>query len=105
MKNAAGIPDLEPDQRVEQRRERRRPASGSIRFSFPQGEVKLGSREVWGRLLDRSASGFRAEHDCAELPSGQEVRFRATASFKGKARVVWTRIQEGRVETGFVIVP
>jgi PilZ domain-containing protein len=105
MKRAAGISDPEPDQRVDQRREPRRPARGDIRFSFPQGEVKLGSREVWGRLLDRSTSGFRAEHDCAELTSGQEVRFRMSASVKGKARVVWTRIQAGRVETGFLILP
>ncbi len=105
MKRSAEISNPEPDQRVEQRRERRRPASGEIYFSFAQGESKLGSKEVRGRLIDRSASGFRAEHDCAELTSGQVVRFRLAASFKGKARVVWTRIQADRVETGFTILP
>ena len=105
MKRTAGISDPEPDQRVEQRSETRQRASGGIRFSFPEGEARLGSREVWGRLLDRSMSGFRAEHECAELTSGQVVRFRVSASVKGKARVVWTRIQAGRVETGFVILP
>ncbi|HKX00024.1 MAG TPA: PilZ domain-containing protein [Bryobacteraceae bacterium] len=90
---------------VENRREPRQPADGEIRLSFREPGPKTDPREVVGMLLDRSASGFRAQHGCAELISGQVVRFRAQGSFKGKARVVWTRILGDRVETGFVILP
>jgi hypothetical protein len=105
MKNSAGTSRPETGRSAEQRREPRRATSGEVRFSFSEGGSKLGSREVRGQLIDSSASGFRAEHDCAELTCGQIVRFRLRAASKGKARVVWTRILGGRVETGFLILP
>ena len=90
---------------IEQRAEPRHAAQGEVWFSFDEsGSAKGRSKEVRGKLLDRSTGGFRAEHDCAELTSGQVVRFRLPNSAKGKARVVWTRILEGRVETGFLIL-
>jgi hypothetical protein len=90
---------------IEQRVEPRHAAQGEVWFSFDEGGSAKGrAKEIRGRLLDRSASGFRAEHDCHELTSGQVVRFRLTPSVKGQARVVWTRILEGRVETGFLIL-
>jgi len=90
---------------IEQRAEPRYSSRGEIWFRFDEtGCIKGRSREIRGTLLDRSAGGFRAEHDCPELTSGQVVRFRLTTSVKGQARVVWTRILEGRVETGFLIL-
>jgi hypothetical protein len=58
---------------------------------------------VCGKVLDRSAGGFRAEHDCSQLTCGQIVEFRLMAS-RGLARVVWTRILGDRVESGFLIL-
>jgi hypothetical protein len=90
---------------VEQRAEPRHAAQGEVRFTFDEsGSAKSSSKEIRGKLLDRSTSGFRAEHDCSELTSGQVVRFQLAASSNGKARVVWTRILCGRVETGFLIL-
>lgn len=63
-----------------------------------------GRTEVQGRLLDRSASGFRAEHGFPGLTCGQIVEFRINGSAKRQARVVWTRIMGARVETGFFIL-
>ena len=90
----------ETGQRVEQRREPRCAAVGEVIFQF--GDAP---KEVQGRLVDRSTTGFRAEHDSAELTCGQLVEFRFEASAKRVARVVWTRIAGGRVETGFLILP
>ena len=87
-------------QRAEQRRERRRAAVGEVVFQF--GDAP---KEVRARLVDRSNTGFRAEHDSFELACGQMVEFRFRASAKRIARVVWTRIAAGRVETGFLILP
>jgi len=105
MKRAAGTSKPNTDRVAEQRREPRQAAAGAVRFSFRELGSKLGARDVKGQLIDRSASGFRAQHDCTELTSGQVVRFRMSASSKGQARVAWTRILGDRVETGFVILP
>ena len=84
----------------EARREPRRPASGSIRVAFrnPQ-EVKIE-----GTLIDLSASGFRMAHSFARMEPGQIVDFAHSAA-TGKARVVWNRVADARVETGFLILP
>jgi hypothetical protein len=100
MRKSVGRPDSETGQRMEQRREPRSAVDGEVRFLLGEGD-----KEVRGKLLDRSASGFRAEHDCPELACGQLVQFHLKASSKGVARVVWTRISAGRVETGFLIIP
>jgi len=100
MRKSAETPESETAQRVEQRREPRQAVDGEVRFLLGEG-----AKEVRGKLLDRSASGFRAEHNCPELTCGQLVQFRFQASSKGVARVVWTRICAGRVETGFLIIP
>jgi len=90
---------------VEQRAEHRHAAQGEVRFIFDEnGSARGSSKEIRGKLLDRSTSGFRAEHDCPELTSGQVVRFQLAASTKGQARVIWTRILGDRVETGFLII-
>ena len=83
----------------EQRREVRRPASGSVRLNFSNPEAT----EIRGTLLDVSANGFRMLHECTSLNAGQIVRF-AHAEATGEAQIVWNRILPDRVESGFLIV-
>jgi len=99
MKRPAGTSSSETGQHIEQRREPRRTVKGDVRFLFGDAQ------EARGTLLDRSASGFRAEHDCPQLTCGQLVQFRLGPSSRGLARVVWTRISGNRVESGFRVVP
>jgi len=83
----------------EKRREERREASGrvQIRFSDP------APKQIEGRLVDVSASGFRMAHDFASLGAGQLVEF-SHIEAHGHARVMWNRIIENRVETGFLVI-
>ncbi|HEV7394639.1 MAG TPA: PilZ domain-containing protein [Burkholderiales bacterium] len=83
---------------AEQRRETRRQAQGNVLVR----SENAGSRNIQGKLVDVSASGFRMEHDCAELTAGQYVAFTHIEA-RGRARVVWTRILDDSVESGFVI--
>jgi len=66
---------------------------------------------VEGRLLDTSPRGFRAAHGVAGLSPGAIVAFHWGAPARpgrpverGLARVVWTRITEESVESGFLIL-
>ncbi len=61
-----------------------------------------GSRDIQGKLVDVSDSGFRMAHQCAGLTAGQYVQF-AHVEARGRARVVWTRIVNHAVESGFVV--
>ena len=83
----------------EKRRESRRLAQGvvHVRFSNPR-LVKIK-----GRLIDISASGFRMAHDETSLVAGILVDF-SHAEGSGRARAMWNRIVDGKVETGFLIV-
>jgi hypothetical protein len=83
---------------TEKRREVRRPGKGNVlvRWANPR------AHEVEGKLVDVSISGFRMEHACSTLASGQYVEF-AHPEASGRARVVWTRIVSGAVESGFVL--
>jgi hypothetical protein len=83
---------------AEKRREARHRGQGSVLVR----SENLGSRDIPGKLVDVSASGFRMAHHCAALTAGQYVEF-AHLEAKGRARVVWTRILAERVESGFVI--
>jgi hypothetical protein len=56
-----------------------------------------------GTLVDTSATGFRARHNRLSLASGQVVTFDFEGRV-GRAVVVWTRIVNGRAETGLHIV-
>jgi len=100
VKEPAGTWKSETVLRVEQRREPRHAAVGEVVFQF--GDAR---KEVRARLIDRSTGGFRAEHDSTELTCGQLVEFQIDASARRVARVMWTRIAGGRVETGFLILP
>ena len=53
--------------------------------------------------MDVSASGFRMTHANQALQSGQIVEFSHSLAV-GAARVMWNRIMDQRVETGFLIV-
>jgi hypothetical protein len=83
---------------AEQRRETRRQGHGNV-LVRPESPA---SRDIQGRLVDVSGSGFRMAHDCSALSAGQYVTF-AHVEARGRARVVWTRILEDSVESGFVV--
>ena len=83
----------------EKRREARRPAAGTVRLRYTNPEPL----EVQGRLIDVSSSGFRMTHHHTSLAAGQVVEF-AHREAGGKARVMWNRILEDRVETGFFVI-
>ena len=84
---------------LEPRTEPRQPAEGPVlvRFADPQPE------EILGQLMDVSPSGFRMAHANQSLQSGQVVDFSHSLA-AGAARVMWNRITDQRVETGFLIV-
>jgi hypothetical protein len=85
---------------VEDRRtEQRHPGEGPLKLSFEDPSPQ----EVIGHLLDYSKSGFRAIHPYAALHTGQEVEFRHAIAV-GRARVMWNRIADDRVETGFLVI-
>jgi PilZ domain len=85
--------------RLEKRREQRRPVTGSVRVSFHDTRA----REIEGRLIDVSDSGFRMAHALKSLTTGQVVEFSHDEA-SGQARVMWNRIVEGKVETGFLVI-
>ncbi len=83
----------------ERRSETRQDASGEIKI-----QVRLPKLlEIHARLVDISASGFRAMHMYPALSAGQKVEFRQDGN-EGTALVVWNRIFEEHVETGFFIL-
>lgn len=85
--------------REERRVAPRRAANGEVRLE----PGMMGGSVLVGRLVDVSDSGFRCRHDCVSLSSGETVRF-SFARREGEARVVWTRILEGAVESGFAVI-
>jgi hypothetical protein len=80
------------------RREPRRAAEGSVVVEFHNPQ----KRQLEGRLVDQSESGFRMAHTSIELVPGMMVKFKHSSS-SGTARVVWNRILQHQVETGFLI--
>lgn len=84
---------------TDRRREPRFPAGGSVKLivSEPTPHTFTAS------LVDRSQHGFRVTHDYTGLPSGQEVQFEHSSG-DGRAKVMWTRIVEERVESGFLVL-
>lgn len=90
---------MNPALRRDHRKEPRRQADGAVRVTFENPQ----RRDIQGRLVDVSTSGFRMAHDFTALETGQVVEFSHTEA-DGRARVVWNRIADGRVETGFFVV-
>ena len=85
---------------MERRAEPRVEASGHVRLRITD---YLGAN-LEGVLLDTSAQGFRASHNCPTLAAGQTVLFEHSRA-KGRARVVWTRIDGEQVQSGFYVMP
>ena len=83
----------------EKRRETRQPAEGPVLVNFANPQPM----EILGELVDVSPSGFRMAHANQSLHSGQLVGFSHGLAI-GTARVMWNRIMDHRVETGFRIV-
>ena len=84
---------------AERRSELRHAADGPLTLSFDDPS----HLQITGRLLDYSRSGFRAMHEYAALHTGQLVNFEHVVA-AGQARVMWNRIADDRVESGFLIV-
>jgi hypothetical protein len=84
----------------EKRREPRQPANGNVAVD-PQDPIVGEGFE--GMLVDVSAGGFRARHQCPSLYPGLVVSFRH-AKDRGQARVVWNRILGEEVESGFLVL-
>lgn len=83
----------------DRRREPREEADGLIRlFTIEQEHLVLE-----GQIRDISPSGFRLEHGNQRVRSGDEFRFESPYT-SGLARVMWNRIMDSAVETGFFIV-
>jgi len=104
MERTATAAKREGSKSAEKRSEPRQSSTGDISLVFADSNASTGLREVHGRLIDRSGSGFRVVHEFAGLTCGQMVQFRMPPSFTGRARVVWTRIAGQHVESGFFIV-
>ncbi len=90
---------MNPALHRDSRKEARRAADGEVRVRFENPH----RREIQGRLVDVSVSGFRMAHEYAALEAGQIVEF-SHIEAAGRARVVWNRIADARVETGFLVV-
>ncbi|MBZ2186047.1 MAG: PilZ domain-containing protein [Bryobacter sp.] len=84
----------------DRRSEARLKASGSVPLRLTGDENLIFE----ARLLDVSASGFRARHANSALRSGQEVEF-SLPSVQGLAKVVWNRTTPEFIESGFFIIP
>jgi hypothetical protein len=83
----------------DRRVERRYRGKGSLKLSFNDPS----HQEISGRLVDYSQSGFRAVHAYPALHTGQVVEFRHAVD-TGQARVMWNRIADECVETGFLVL-
>ena len=83
----------------DRRREPREEAEGRVRLFT----VELERLAFEGEMRDASANGFRLEHDNQRVRSGEEYRFESPHS-SGLARVMWNRILDNSVESGFFIV-
>jgi hypothetical protein len=98
--DSSATPEHVKQRPVDRRRHLRREFSGHIRL-WLDDPLPF---EFAGRMMDISAGGFRATHAFPGLAAGQRVRFHH-AEGAGFARVVWTRILAGHVETGFMLDP
>jgi hypothetical protein len=78
----------------ERRREPRRPASGTLTLTSPDGPSFTAT------LLDTSDSGFRAEYHEPGIRSGTELKV-MTDSGEFRVRVAWTLTVGGKSQSGF----
>jgi len=94
-----------PPSLPEHRKEARFEAQGSVCLILDHD----GSEAVTGRLADVSTSGFRAVHESRELHPGRVIRFHYEDRASGRqasgwARIIWSREQDSRIETGCYVV-
>ncbi len=83
---------------LERRREPRIAASGEVILYLDQPVVL----EITAQLLDVSSSGFRAQHMYPALQNGMIIHVRIE-EVESSAIVVWNRIMDDCVETGFIL--
>jgi hypothetical protein len=84
---------------AEQRAEVRSAAQGGVWFALDDAD----SGQFQGNLVDYSGRGFRAAHPQTSLSAGQRVHFRHSFG-EGVALVMWNRILERHVESGFLVL-
>lgn len=84
---------------VERRKEPRHAAKGkvSVRVRGQLPEIAFHAE-----LVDKSSTGLRLRHDCAELRSGLEVEIVFSDGQK-QGRVMWTAIVDEKCESGFLL--
>jgi hypothetical protein len=58
---------------------------------------------VHAELIEVSAMGFRAAHQCTSLDAGIEVRYQWEGA-SGRARVIWTHVLDGHRVSGFLLL-
>lgn len=88
-------------------RRRNRDRRGSPR------SAALGRVKVWfenpahvtidAEWIESSATGFRLAHDSTALEPGLEVNYESQGR-RGRARVAWTHVLEGRRVSGFMVI-
>jgi hypothetical protein len=83
----------------DRRRATRQASSGRVEISF-QDPVPA---TVEGELIEVSKTGFRASHASKGLNPGLEIEYRHDGH-SGRARVIWTHVQEGNRVSGFLIL-
>jgi len=83
----------------ERRGEPRFSASGSVRLLIGDPQTVA----IPGRILDVSQHGMRVEHMYPALTSGTMIQIES-GSTSYTARVVWNRIKDDGVESGFYLL-
>ena len=82
----------------ERRREQRQTLEGEVTIFVRLPKIM----EIQGKLIDLSGNGFRVLHMYPALSAGQKVNYEMFDR-QGSALVVWNRIYEEHVETGFFV--
>jgi hypothetical protein len=75
----------------------REAVSGRVRIWF-ENPTRVDLEADW---IESSATGFRLAHDSNALEPGLEISYEAEDR-RGRARVVWTHVLEGRRVSGFI---
>jgi hypothetical protein len=71
--------------------------TGRVRIWF-ENPMRVDLEADW---IESSATGFRLAHDSNALEPGLEVSYESEGR-RGRARVVWTHVFEGRRVSGFI---
>ncbi|MBL8241786.1 MAG: PilZ domain-containing protein [Bryobacterales bacterium] len=96
---ALGIDGAAALQTDDRRTEPRYNATGNVRLLVGGPQLLA----VPGKILDVSEHGMRVEHMYAALASGTMLEIQ-TATERYTARVVWNRIRNDGVESGFYLL-